>query len=331
MRIHTAKLTALAAVLALCLAAPAGAATSPRAVFQQVQERLSQGQPGRAVEEAEESIQQFEDPQQAFQTRVRVTRLVLQHYLQEGSGKAAMENALDTLLEKTQGGARELAYLMAGRIRVFIHEYKAARRTLEKYLNEFPRPTNEELKEYSKKGESPGEAARRHPRMTRRRVAREMLGRLKLVGKELPSFQVTSLGGQPISRDSLKGNPAVLVFWRASADESTDWMQLLQQVYGKYKGQGLQVVGLSVDSDKDQVMTFLDRHDLPWTQVFLGGRRQEISAKFGISALYPASILVDSEGVIRAVDLKGSVLGNEIDRLLKGTSKRSGKDAAEVL
>ena len=312
-----------AAVIGLALAATAAGQSSPQAVFEQVQQQLSDGQPQRAVDIAEESIRQYDDQQQAFQVRVRVARLVLDYHLEEGNGKAALEQELETLVENSEGSTRELAHLMAGRIYIFINEYEAARTLLQAYLEEFPRPSRDALEQYAKEDETPEAAARRHPRLMRRRVAREMLGRLELVGREAPPFQVTSLAGDQVSRESLQGNPAVLVFWRASSDQSTNWMNLLRNVYRQHRDSGLQIVGFSVDTQKSQLDSFLEEQDLPWTQVFLGGRRQEVCSKFGVSALYPASVLIDSQGVIRGVDLKGTVLARQIDSLVSGSAASS--------
>ncbi|MEF8788445.1 MAG: redoxin domain-containing protein [Planctomycetota bacterium] len=308
----------------LCVAGHAGAQSDPDAVFERVREHLSGGRPGRAVREAEQSIQQNDDRQQAAQMRIRVTRLVLDYYLRRGHGKEAVQEAVQNLVQKSQGDWRELACLMGGRIRVFIGQYEAARKTLNEYLEEFPPPSREQLKQYGEKDESLGETALRHPRMVRRRIAREMFGRLNMIGKKIPPFRVTSLEGEQVTRQELQGSPAVLIFWRASTDKSDEWMNLMAQVYDTYSSRGLRMVGLSVDTDKSRLRSFLEQNELPWPQVYLGGRRDEVTNMFGIGTLYPASLLVDSEGIVRGVDLKGAALGQRIGQLLRGAEESSG-------
>jgi len=328
---YAIRLTAIAAITALCLAVHAGAQPKPQAVLEQVQQHLSEKQPGKAVNKAEKAISQYESAQQALQVRLRVTRLVLDHYLQLGNGKKAVQTAVENLVQKTPGEARESAYLMGGRVHIFINEYKAAHQTLTEYLDEFPRPSKKQLEEYAdKKGQDTAEAARQHPRLVRRQLAREMLGRLSMMGEKIPPFQVTNLSGEVVSRKDLTGSPAVLIFWRASPQKPAEWIKLMAQVYNEYNSRGLRIIGLSVNSDKTKLTSFLEQNNLPWSNVFLGGRREEICRKFGILTLYPASVLIDSEGVIRGVDLKGAALGQQVRELLRGEGRSGGQQSKSL-
>ena len=323
-----AALLAITALFSLCHGLPARAQSDPQSVFKTVRKQLDAGKPARAVRQAEKSIKRMKDSQKAFRTRVRVVRLVLNNYLRKGKGKSALEKELDTLLKTSKAQAKELAYLLTGRIHVFIDEYDAARNLLQTYLENYSPPSKKEVKKYAKEGEKLAEAARRHPRSRRRMIAREMLERLELVGDKVPAFQLATLEGKTLSTRDLRGNPAVLVFWRASSDEAARWMSILRTVYADYRDKGLTVVCLSVDRGRKTLKKFLQEHDLPWPQIFLGGRRRDICRRFGLRALYPASILVDEKGIVRGVDLKGTALARRLRQLTsQGTAAKKTSGA----
>ena len=70
--------------------------------------------------------------------------------------------------------------------------------------------------------------------------------------------------------------------------------------YGKYKGNGLQVVGVSLDSSIDDCKAMVDEQGVGWVQLCNpSGGSAEVAAAYGITEL-PAAVLVNNRGTIIA-------------------------------
>jgi peroxiredoxin len=86
--------------------------------------------------------------------------------------------------------------------------------------------------------------------------------------------------------------------------------------YKKYHDQGFEVIGISLDKDKDALMAFTKEHGMVWPQFFDGqGWNNEISSQFGINSI-PAMWLFDKNGKFVTADGR-SDLDGQVEKLLK--------------
>jgi peroxiredoxin len=69
----------------------------------------------------------------------------------------------------------------------------------------------------------------------------------KLVGKAAPAFTLKDLSGKTVSLADFKGHPVVVNFWATWCGPCKLEMPWFEQMYQKYKGDGLVVLGLSQD------------------------------------------------------------------------------------
>ena len=84
----------------------------------------------------------------------------------------------------------------------------------------------------------------------------------------------------------------------------------VQAAYDKYHGEGLEVVGVSFDSSREQLDAFLSSHPHPWPQIFFGeeasrGWTNPLGKRYGIDFI-PCLVLVDREGRVAATELYSS-------------------------
>ena len=122
------------------------------------------------------------------------------------------------------------------------------------------------------------------------------------VGKKFQNFELNNVkGGTVLLSDEVFSNKYTLVLFWASWDSGTRAMlQAMTAHYGKYKGNGLQVVGVSLDSSIDDCKAMVDEQGVGWVQLCNpSGGSAEVAAAYGITEL-PAAVLVNNRGTIIA-------------------------------
>jgi thiol-disulfide isomerase/thioredoxin len=70
-----------------------------------------------------------------------------------------------------------------------------------------------------------------------------------LIGRAAPEFTLVDLSGNKVSLADFKGKPVVVNFWATWCGPCKLEMPWFEEFYGKYKPQGLVVLGLSQDDD----------------------------------------------------------------------------------
>ena len=82
--------------------------------------------------------------------------------------------------------------------------------------------------------------------------------------------------------------------------------------YKKYHNQGFDIVGVSLDEDRQKLLNFIKDNNMTWPQFFDGqGWENKLAVKYGVQAI-PATYLLDGNGVIIAKDLRGPDLEHAV-------------------
>ena len=70
-------------------------------------------------------------------------------------------------------------------------------------------------------------------------------------GMKAPDFSLESFQGKTVAlRDVANVRALVVVFWSSWSEKSPEVLDRLQKLYGRYRDQGLAVVGINVESPK---------------------------------------------------------------------------------
>ena len=172
--------------------------------------------------------------------------------------------------------------------------------------NEFDANEEPARKQYAKVMETyPGtEAAKK---------AAGSLRRLDLVGKSL-ALKGTGLQNESIDSTQYQGKTLLVVFWASWATPVKDNLPELIKVHEKYRGRGLEIIGVNLDNERADLEAFLKAHQLTWPQIFEGGGMESrLAVEYGIISL-PSMILVDTQGKVVNRNLRTSA---EVDRQLE--------------
>lgn len=114
------------------------------------------------------------------------------------------------------------------------------------------------------------------------------------VPKVVPDFSLTSLDGQPLTRDSLKGKVVVLDFWATWCAPCRAAIPHLVTLYETYKDQGLEVIGVSLDQgDQSDVEEFVKRNHIPYPVAM--GTNNPITKDLGNISSLPTIILLSKQ------------------------------------
>jgi alkyl hydroperoxide reductase subunit AhpC len=88
-------------------------------------------------------------------------------------------------------------------------------------------------------------------------------------------------------------------------------------LYAKYRDQGFEILGVSLDRSKDAWLKAVEMDGLAWRQVIDDkGWNARSAADYKVEAI-PTSFLLDRQGVLRGIDLYGRELDMTVARLLK--------------
>jgi thiol-disulfide isomerase/thioredoxin len=135
-----------------------------------------------------------------------------------------------------------------------------------------------------------------------------------------------TLSGETFSIQQWRGKVVLVDFWATWCPPCRAEMPNLKGVYARHHADGLEIVGVSLDSDREKLEAYVQASEIPWPQVFFDdagtpGWINPLARKYRIQAI-PATFLLDREGKVVAYDLHGSDLTAAIVKLMKLEASR---------
>lgn len=87
------------------------------------------------------------------------------------------------------------------------------------------------------------------------------------VGNVAPEISLPDPDGNYISLSSLKGNVVLIDFWAAWCPPCREANVVIGQLYNEYNDRGFEVYAISLDRNRDQWLTAIERDKINWLQV----------------------------------------------------------------
>ena len=118
------------------------------------------------------------------------------------------------------------------------------------------------------------------------------------IGAPVPEYAATSLVGDSVSLAALHGKVVLLNVWATWCHPCRDEIPELQAIHERYAARGLELVGISVDTESadDAIHAFM--RDFRMTYPVWRDPAERVSAQFHIVGV-PATFLIDRDGVLR--------------------------------
>ena len=140
------------------------------------------------------------------------------------------------------------------------------------------------------------------------------LRRLESEGKRV-AIKGTSPSGKDVGLDQYTGVPVLVQYWASwCSPYETDVAALkeLAEEYGKSK---LQMIGVCLDAQAEDMKAFVQKHKIPWPQIFEpGGLDSRLANEMGIVTV-PTFMLVDADGKVVRKSLRPDEVRDELKRL----------------
>lgn len=136
------------------------------------------------------------------------------------------------------------------------------------------------------------------------------------LAKEPIDLKFKAVDGTEVDLAKLRGKVVMVDFWATWCGPCRIEIPNVVVTYKQLHKDGFEIVGISLDKDKEKLVSFTSQAGMTWPQYFDGKMwSNEISSRFGINAI-PAMWLIDKKGFLRSTEARGSELGAQVKKLL---------------
>ncbi|SKC95644.1 Peroxiredoxin [Chitinophaga ginsengisegetis] len=156
-------------------------------------------------------------------------------------------------------------------------------------------------------------------------VSNRMKGLASLVaGNPALAFSLPDTAGNAVALSSFRGKYVLIEFWASWCGPCRMQIPYLKKSYAAFQNKGFEILGVSLDENREKWMKAIHDEQLPWTQVSdVKGLESPVVAMYGITGI-PLNFLLDTNGVIIARDLRDNELSVRLSELLSSKTATEG-------
>jgi thiol-disulfide isomerase/thioredoxin len=136
----------------------------------------------------------------------------------------------------------------------------------------------------------------------------------EFIGKPI-SLKFTAADGSPFDLAQWRGKVVLLDFWATWCGPCMREVPHVVEAFTKFHDKNFEIVGISLDNDKNAMLRTTAQRKMTWPQYFDGkGWSNAVSTAFHIRAI-PSMWLIDKNGIVVTTDARNN-LEAEIASLL---------------
>jgi peroxiredoxin len=138
-------------------------------------------------------------------------------------------------------------------------------------------------------------------------------------GDMLPDIALPDVNGDTVRLSTIKGRVVLVDFWAAWCPPCREENPNLVRMYDQWHNRGFNIFQVSLDLRKEDWTEAIRKDRLGrWTHVSdLKYRDSEVVKRFGLTEI-PSNFLIDGEGKVIAVNVRGDDLNKKLEELLGG-------------
>lgn len=126
----------------------------------------------------------------------------------------------------------------------------------------------------------------------------------------------TAIDGREVDLAAMTGKVVLVDFWATWCMPCVRAMPGIKALYEEFHERGFEIIGISLDEEREKLDAYLAKEMLPWPNYFDGqGWEGDLVTKYRIESI-PTTFLIGPDGKIVAVDAPAAKLREQIESLL---------------
>lgn len=134
-------------------------------------------------------------------------------------------------------------------------------------------------------------------------------------GKTPPDVEAVDTEGKPLRLADYRGKVTVLDFWGFWCGVCVQSLPHLKALAQRHAGDPFALVGIATDANLPEFQRQARAAGVTWRNAWTGGRQSAWPTSWGVQR-YPTVYVLDAQGVVRFVDVRGAELDRAVQSLL---------------
>ncbi len=268
-----------------------------RDVLKKARELYSQKKYEEALSEVENGIKEFGETRNLLNAKFAILMEL-----------GRLDSALETAIKKDKISEKKSPWNSMDIVSVYLRL-----KNEEKAIEWLEESVNRGFISYSTLEEKEFDSIRKNPKF--QKVLSKLMEKIG-IGKPAKDFTVETISGKKYTLSEQKGKVVLVQFWASWCPGCRAEMPNVKKCYEEFKDKGFDVIGISLDYEKDDMMKYLEGEGVNWNISLSGKGWDDDTVKlYGVNSI-PSLWLVDRKGVLRYFELRGEDLRKAISELL---------------